>query len=66
MTRYDYKYQRQKQARVLRPQRMNRVTRPALFNLFLGLLVGYVAMIGISSVVDAVWFPGEGHWVHGW
>ena len=34
--------------------------------LFLGLLVGYVAMIGISSVVDAVWFPGEGHWVHGW
>ena len=40
MTRYDYKYQRQKQARVLRPQRMNRVTRPALFNLFLGLLIG--------------------------
>ena len=40
MTRYDYKYQRQKQARVLRPQRMNRVTRPAIFNLFIGLLVG--------------------------
>ncbi len=34
--------------------------------LFLGLLIGYAAMIGISSVVDAVWFPGEGHWVHGW
>lgn len=40
MTRYDYKYQRQKQTRVLRPQRMNRVTRPALFNLFLGVLIG--------------------------
>ena len=34
--------------------------------LFLGLLIGYAAMIGISSVVDAVWFPREGHCVHGW
>ena len=34
--------------------------------LFLGLLIGYAAMIGISSVIDAMWFPGEGHWVHGW
>ncbi len=41
-----------------------------LFNkfrpLFLGVLIGYAAMIGISSVIDAVWFPGRGHWVHGW
>jgi len=34
--------------------------------LFLGLLIGYAAMVGISSLVDAIWFPGEGHWVHGW
>ena len=34
--------------------------------LFLGLLIGYAAMIGISSSIDAIWFPGEGHWVHGW
>ena len=34
--------------------------------LFLGLLLGYAVMIGISSLVDAMWFPGEGHWVHGW
>lgn len=34
--------------------------------LFLGLLIGYATMIGVSSLVDAVWFPGEGHWVHGW
>jgi len=40
MTRYDYKYQRQKQTRVLRPQRMNRVSRAALLNIFMGLLVG--------------------------
>ena len=34
--------------------------------LFLGLLLGYAVMIGISSLVDEMWFPGEGHWVHGW
>ncbi|MCH2666120.1 hypothetical protein MK139_17490, partial [bacterium] len=34
--------------------------------LFLGLLLGYAVMIGISSLVDAMWFPGEGQWVHGW
>ena len=41
-----------------------------LFNkfrpMFLGILIGYAAMIGISALVDATWFPGQGHWVHGW
>ncbi len=37
-------------------------TRP----FFLGLLVGYTVFIGLSAIVDAVWFPGHGHWVHGW
>ncbi|MBT3606392.1 MAG: hypothetical protein HN521_25255, partial [Candidatus Latescibacteria bacterium] len=41
-----------------------------LFNkfrpVFLGILIGYAAMIGISAFVDATWFPGRGHWVHGW
>jgi hypothetical protein len=41
-----------------------------LFNkfrpVFLGILIGYAAMIGISAFVDAMWFPGRGHWVHGW
>ncbi len=40
MTRYDYKYQRKQQARALRPQRMRRVSQPALYNLLFGLLVG--------------------------
>lgn len=33
---------------------------------FLGLLVGYAASIGASAFVDSIWFPGQGHWVHGW
>ncbi len=33
---------------------------------FFGLVVGYVAGVGISSIVDYVWFPSEGHWTHGW
>ena len=33
---------------------------------FFGLVVGYVAGVGISSIVDTIWFPGEGHWTHGW
>jgi hypothetical protein len=41
-----------------------------LFNkfrpLFLGILIGYATMIGLSAMVDAIWFPGQGHWVHGW
>jgi hypothetical protein len=31
-----------------------------------GVIVGYLFGIGVSSVVDAVWFPDEGHFVHGW
>ena len=37
-------------------------TRP----FFLGLLIGYTTFIGVSAFVDAIWFPGQGHWVHGW
>ncbi|MDA0745490.1 MAG: hypothetical protein O2954_03170 [bacterium] len=37
-------------------------TRP----FFLGLLLGYTTFIGISALVDSIWFPGQGHWVHGW
>jgi len=33
---------------------------------FIGLVIGYVAGVGTSSAVDTVWFPGEGHWTHGW
>ena len=33
---------------------------------FLGMLVGYVAGVAVSFVVDVVWFPGEGHMVHHW
>ena len=45
MTRYDYKYQRKQQAGALRPQRMRRVSRPALYNLLFGLLVGLAASL---------------------
>ena len=45
MTRYDYKYQRKQQAGTLRPQRMHRVSRPALYNLIFGLLVGLAASL---------------------
>ena len=31
-----------------------------------GIVVGYLVGVGISSVIDAIWFPGSGHWVHGW
>jgi len=34
--------------------------------LFIGLIVGYVLGITVCSVVDMVWFPGQGHGVHGW
>jgi len=33
---------------------------------FLGILVGYVAGVAVSFLVDVVWFPGEGHMVHHW
>ena len=34
--------------------------------LFVGLIVGYVVGIGLSLVVDGIWFMGQGHQVHWW
>jgi hypothetical protein len=31
-----------------------------------GVIVGYVTGIGVSGVVDAIYFPHGGHFVHGW
>lgn len=31
-----------------------------------GAICGYLLSIAISSVIDAFWFPNEGHFVHGW
>ena len=36
--------------------------RPA----FLGIAIGYTVGIGISMLVDYLFFPGRGHTVHGW
>jgi len=33
---------------------------------FLGLLLGYVLGIGLSFIVDVIWFPGRGHMIHHW
>lgn len=33
---------------------------------FLGLLTGYAFAVALSFVVDAVWFPGQGHRIHSW
>ncbi|MDP6775878.1 MAG: hypothetical protein QGI83_03840 [Candidatus Latescibacteria bacterium] len=33
---------------------------------FLGILVGYALGVTLSFVVDAIWFPGRGHTIHGW
>ena len=33
---------------------------------FFGLVVGYVAGVGLASIVDYIWFPDEAHWTHGW
>jgi hypothetical protein len=33
---------------------------------FIGLLTGYTIGVGISTLVDVVWFPGNGHMVHSW
>ena len=33
---------------------------------FVGLLVGYALGVGLSAVVDWVWFPGQGHSIHSW
>jgi hypothetical protein len=31
-----------------------------------GFMMGYLFGVGLSTVVDAIWFPDQGHWVHGW
>lgn len=31
-----------------------------------GAIVGYLFGIGVSSIIDAIWFPSGGHFVHGW
>jgi len=33
---------------------------------FLGMLVGYVAAVGVSYGVDIIWFPQNGHVLHSW
>lgn len=33
---------------------------------FLGVLTGYTAGVGLSLVVDIIWFPGAGHSIHGY
>jgi hypothetical protein len=30
------------------------------------LTVGYVVGVTVCSVVDMIWFPGQGHLVHDW
>jgi hypothetical protein len=34
--------------------------------LFLGLAAGYAVGVVFSWLVDAIWFPGAGHYVHAW
>lgn len=31
-----------------------------------GMVTGYLFGVGVSSLIDAIWFPDGGHWVHGW
>ncbi|MDA0745727.1 MAG: hypothetical protein O2954_04365, partial [bacterium] len=33
---------------------------------FLGLLAGYALAVALSFVIDVIWFPGQGHNIHGW
>lgn len=33
---------------------------------FVGLLMGYTLGVGISTLTDAIWFPGDGKMVHTW
>ena len=33
---------------------------------FVGIMVGYVAGLGVSFLVDCIWFPGNGHKIHVW
>jgi hypothetical protein len=34
--------------------------------LFLGMLMGYVIGIGVSFIVDVLFFMGDGHMIHFW
>ena len=34
--------------------------------LFLGLFVGYLAGVALGVLVDAIWFPGDGHPLNDW
>ena len=34
--------------------------------LIMGMLVGFCAGLVLSNVVDIIWFPGQGHRIHGW
>jgi len=36
------------------------------FPFFMGMMLGYSVAVGLSFVVDAIWFPGAGHLVHYW
>ena len=31
---------------------------------FLGLIVGYALSVALSALVDFLWFPGQGHYIH--
>lgn len=33
---------------------------------FLGMLVGFATGMTLSFIVDMIWFPGQGHRLHGW
>jgi hypothetical protein len=33
---------------------------------FLGMLVGYIAGVGLNFLVDFIWFPGQGHMLYHW
>ncbi len=45
-----------------------KVGGPAVYRnsrpLFIGLLVGYILGVFLSILLDTVWFPERGHWVH--
>ena len=30
-----------------------------------GMIVGYLFGVGLSTLIDAIWFPDQIHWVHG-
>ena len=33
---------------------------------FMGLLIGYTLGVGLSTLIDHIYFPGNGHMVHSW